>query len=85
MIVVHCKRNKYTVYIGRPSIFGNPFKINGEQDRVKVIEKYNQWVRKQPEVIEAIRKLKPDDILGCFCSPKPCHGDVIMRIWYELF
>lgn len=25
--VVHCKREKYDVYIGRPSIFGNTFVI----------------------------------------------------------
>lgn len=23
--IVHCKKDKYDIYIGRPSIWGNPF------------------------------------------------------------
>jgi hypothetical protein len=22
--------------------------------------------------------------LGCFCYPKPCHGDVIIKLWEEM-
>lgn len=32
---------------------------------------------------EAIMLLKADDVLGCYCAPNPCHGDVIMKLWKE--
>lgn len=34
--VVHCKKSKYDVYIGRPSIWGNPFTIGKDGTRKEV-------------------------------------------------
>lgn len=77
-MVVHCKKIKYAVYIGRPSKWGNPFVIGRDGTREQVIEKYEQWLLKQPHLIEALSELK-DKILGCWCSPLACHGDVLVR------
>lgn len=38
--VVHCKKDKYDVYIGRPSKFGNPFSIGKDGDRIEVCQKH---------------------------------------------
>jgi hypothetical protein len=38
--VVHCKREPYDVYIGRPSKWGNPFQIGRDGTRDEVIAKY---------------------------------------------
>lgn len=82
---VTTKWNKaMTHFIGRPSIFGNPFPITSTVDRDTVIRKYEEWVRNQPEVLAAIQALPHDAVLGCFCAPKPCHGDVIVKIWKEM-
>lgn len=32
-LVVHCKRARYDVYIGRPSQWGNPFQIRHDGTR----------------------------------------------------
>lgn len=77
--VVHCKREEYDVYIGRPSKFGNPFIIGKDGDRQEVIHKYRKWLLSQPELVEEAKKLRGLR-LGCFCAPKPCHGDVLADI-----
>ena len=77
--VVHCKRDKYDVYIGRGSKWGNPFKIGIDGRRNEVIEKYAEWIKTQPELIKALPQLK-GKVLGCWCSPKACHGDVLVEI-----
>lgn len=84
MRVVHCKRERYTRYIGRPSILGNPFSIGPDGTREEVIEKYHEWAPTQPRVMKAIADLHEDDVLGCWCKPKACHGDVIVEIWNEI-
>lgn len=72
-----------SVYIGRPSKFGNPFSIGKDGTRDEVIDKYAEWINTQPELLKAIRKeLKGKDLL-CWCKPKACHGDVILRIANE--
>ena len=81
MKVVNCKKEKYTHYIGRPSVFGNPFQIGKHGDRTKCIRMYKTWVGLQYPILAAINKLPADAILGCWCSPEPCHGDVIVDIW----
>lgn len=77
--VVHCKRDAYDVYIGRPSKWGNPFPLRNEADRMQVIIEFEAWIRSQPELMAALPELK-GKILGCFCAPKPCHGDVLARL-----
>lgn len=77
--VVHYKRDEYDIYIGRPSKWGNPFFIGRDGSRKEVIEKYREWIMNQPELLKEIPKLKGKR-LGCFCSPKPCHGDVLAEL-----
>jgi hypothetical protein len=38
--VVHCNRERYDVYIGRPSKWGNPYVMKRESDRAEVIAQY---------------------------------------------
>lgn len=37
--VIHCKKESYDVYIGRPSIWGNPYSIGKDGPRNVVINK----------------------------------------------
>ena len=80
--VVHCKREASDVYIGRPGKWGNPFEIGKDGTREEVIEKYREWIKTQPELIKSLDELK-GKILGCWCSPKPCHGDVLIELINE--
>lgn len=83
--VVHCKRDKYDVYIGRPSLFGNPFPLKMERDREQVISQYSAYfdrrIETDPGFRRAVQGLR-GKVLGCWCKPKACHGDVIAR-WLD--
>lgn len=82
--VVNLRREKYDVYIGRGrgSLFGNPFVIGKDGDRAQVIEKYRDYFYRRlaadNEYRSQVLRLK-GKILGCFCKPLPCHGDVIVE------
>ncbi len=80
--VVHCKKDKYDVYIGRPSKWGNPFSIGKDGDREQVIVKYEQWILGEPELLKDLPELK-GKTLGCWCSPNRCHGEILMRLANE--
>lgn len=77
--VVHCKRNRYDVYIGRPSIWGNPFVLEIDGRRREVIAKYEEWIKTQPHLMARLPELR-GKVLGCFCVPLPCHGHVLARL-----
>lgn len=77
--LVHCKKEPYDVYIGRPSEWGNPFEIGPDGDREAVIEKYKSWIINQPHLLDKLRTLE-GKTLGCWCHPKPCHGDVLIEL-----
>lgn len=80
--VTHVKTKTHNVYIGRPSKWGNPFVIGRDGNRNDVIRKYREWIIQRPELMEALPELK-DKILGCFCHPEPCHGDVLVELVHE--
>lgn len=85
--VVHCKREPFDVYIGRPSKFGNPWRVVSEASRAHAIERFEAYIRagiaKDPKGREAIKALY-GKTLGCWCAPKACHGDVLLKIAAEL-
>jgi Domain of unknown function (DUF4326) len=74
--VVHVKRAPYDVYVGRPSPFGNPLVIGRDGDRGTVIRTYRAWLLAQPALVERARRELAGKVLGCWCAPSPCHGDV---------
>lgn len=75
--VVHCKRERFDVYIGRPSKWGNPFTIGKDGSRDEVIQKYKKWIIGQPNLLESVTPELKGKILGCWCKPNACHGDVL--------
>ena len=81
--VVHCKREKYDVYIGRPSKWGNPFKLYPGDDRAEVLARYEAWLRQQPHLMASLHELR-GKVLGCWCAPKLCHGDVLAKLAEEV-
>lgn len=75
-LVVHCEKDDYDIYIGRPSKWGNPFKVGKDGTRKEVIEKYRAWILDQPDLMNSLPELE-GKILGCWCKPKACHGDIL--------
>ena len=71
------------VYVGRGSIWGNPFPMSQESDRAEVISKYKVWLKDQIQTggysLEQLACLKGKDLV-CFCAPKACHGDSLEKV-----
>jgi len=71
--------------VTRPGKWGNPFtyKAGTRAEHVvpfsEVLPRYEAWLREQPEPMAAIGELR-GKVLGCWCAPGPCHGDVLARI-----
>ena len=80
-IVVNVRRDKYDVYIGRGSKWGNPFPMKSECDRAYVIDLYEDYARDRftKEDLRPLVGMR----LGCYCRPKICHGDVLIKMMQE--
>ena len=76
--VVNKYKHVYDVYIGRGSKWGNPFVIGKDGTREEVINKYEKYLLNNPELLNSLHELK-GKTLGCFCKPKACHGDVLVK------
>lgn len=68
------------VYIGRGSIFGNPFTIGKDGDRSTVIEKFRAYLFEDQELLARVRSELTGKDLVCYCKPAACHGDVLITI-----
>lgn len=73
------------VYVGRPTVWGNPFALNPKlkgKDREEVIRKYQEWIEHpdQTMLYYRIREELAGKDLVCFCAPKACHADILMEI-----
>lgn len=89
--VVHIRKGKYDVYIGRPSKWGNPYShkpsaIAGTvivASREVAIERFERMVRADPDLVAQIKQELKGKTLGCWCKPLACHGDVLAKIAEE--
>lgn len=60
--------------------WGNPFEIGKDGDREAVIAKYEKWLLAQPQLIaKAQKELRGKDLVCC-CTPKHCHGHILIKI-----
>lgn len=83
---------KCHVYVGRTNRgaigFGNPFRVS-EFGHGKCIRMFRHWLRtgesqgcssatqdRRLWILRRVHTLR-GKTLGCFCKPKPCHGDVL--------
>jgi hypothetical protein len=78
--VVHCKKDPFDVYVGRPSEWGNPFPLRDESEREEVIRKYREWLLAQPELVAKAQRELAGKVLGCWCAPRACHAEVLAQI-----
>lgn len=83
--VVNLKVSSYDVYIGRAGrgqdgYFGNPIKLKIGDSKGSTLAKYKEYfdnrVQHDTEFRNKILSLK-GKVLGCFCKPHACHGDII--------
>jgi len=77
--------NPNAVYIGRPSLYGNPFTVK-EFGLEKALLGYRIWLREKlkmnPEFLEPLRGKD----LVCFCAlTSPCHGDILIEFIINIY
>lgn len=92
--VVHCCRDYYDVYVGRGKSplsgkvegWGNPFSHQAftraehlVATRDEAVTAYEEWLKSQPALMARLPELR-GKVLGCWCSPQSCHGDVLLRL-----
>lgn len=77
------------IYVGRPTILGNPFKSGRDGTRDEVCDAYMEHLRRSWRSNTQVRnKLKgiarlvesgQRIALQCYCHPKRCHADEIAK------
>lgn len=79
-----------SVYVGRPSKWGNPFLIGsykaGTTDIIKrgdAVGLFREYVEQNPTLKAEIKKELKGKNLVCWCAPKACHADVLLEIANE--
>lgn len=92
--VVHVKREAYDVYVGRQRAgdlgWGNPFSFKEGTSaefvvasREEAVSKYREWLLAQPALVEKAKQELRGKVLGCWCKPAACHGDVLLEVANE--
>lgn len=80
-----------TVYVGRPTKFGNPFKLGdwlfeiySNEKAVALFEESLTFYPAGHRLVESIKSELKGKNLACFCPlDKPCHVDVLLKIANE--
>jgi hypothetical protein len=84
VVVVNLRHDDCEVFVDRKTKWGNPFRMEEDSpaERARVVEAYRGrlWKRVQSgEValteLAGLRGMR----LGCWCAPKQCHADVLLR------
>jgi hypothetical protein len=77
--IAAARQNGSYVYIGKTSPWGNPFQVGWDGDLQEVVDKYRDWIKTQPTLMAETLSLR-GKILGCYCAPRPCHGNVLAEL-----
>jgi hypothetical protein len=75
------------MYVGRGTPLGNPYRRSEHGDAA--IDLYRDWLREKvrrrdPAVMEQLRKIRENTALACSCAPRICHADVILEAWTRM-
>ncbi|MEI6880393.1 MAG: DUF4326 domain-containing protein [Bacteroidota bacterium] len=86
--IVNLNKEPYDIYIGRGSKWGCPYTVIKDRptlakeivnSKEEALSKYKEYVLNSPELMESLDELD-GKVLGCFCKPELCHGDVLLEL-----
>lgn len=82
-----------SVYVGRPSKWGNPWRIGERHPRDRHRLTRNETIRMYQVALPSMLIAKREDgslildllelrgkDLVCWCVPKPCHADILLEL-----
>lgn len=87
-VVVNKLKDSYDVYIGRGSKWGNPYSFKPNtlaehrvRNRQEAINAYYLYITsgEGKHLLNDLSELSGKR-LGCYCYPKPCHGDILVDL-----
>jgi len=95
--IVNCRFDDYDIYVGRPSMWGNPFSHTKSRhaayevaDREESIRRYADHLRSEPVLLDIIVNLE-GKVLGCWCRPRDgfagrlmCHAQIIVGLIHDV-
>jgi hypothetical protein len=83
----HWLENPNHIYIGRynPYVKGtynskwrNRFSVN-KYGRLGCIRMFRSYIKKDDQLLNDIHELD-NKVLGCWCKPKACHGNILIQL-----
>jgi hypothetical protein len=86
--IVNLNKEPYDTYIGRGSKWGCPYTIIKDrptlakeivESKEEALSKYKEYVLASPELMNSLDELE-GKVLGCFCKPDKCHGDILLEL-----
>ncbi len=96
VVCIKGRREKpnWDVYIGRAltqggwnlkydSVFANPCRPKQKLELKEIVRRFECYMRRHPDLLVRVSELAGQR-LGCWCAPRPCHGDVLVRLFHEL-
>lgn len=70
-----------TVYVGRPTFYGNCFHGSTAADRDLAVKAYSKLMSKHSDTRDQIVKDLRGKNLACLCAlEQPCHADVLLEL-----
>ncbi len=68
------------IVVSRPSRWGNPFRIGVDGDRAACVDRYGDWLTREPPDAARLATLRGHN-LACYCSlDGPCHADLLLAL-----
>ena len=79
--------NSDRIYIGRANSFlglpqskwHNPFPMKNENERKEVLRKFLFYILDREDLLEDLHEIDGKKLI-CYCAPKYCHGDILIRL-----
>jgi hypothetical protein len=70
---------RHTPY--RRSPWYNPAK-HRQTDHDRAVEEYKDYILRKPDLLKRLPELR-GKVLGCWCYPKSCHGNILIELCYK--
>jgi len=70
------------IYVGRPSKWGNPFimRVYTESQYREAVSYFRSYaIERLLTEPDWLKELRGRDLV-CWCTPKPCHADVLLEL-----
>lgn len=87
--VVHCRKSPYDIYVGRPSLLGNPYShipgagrylVKSRKEAIENFRTYARWRMESDRLFRVAIRACLGKTLSCWCAPQDCHAWVILEL-----